>query len=145
MGHNMVPLLEDHEMTLGTGSFTAFVGVCRNDQLHKGCGSTSVLPGAHHLSEQFVRVQRDANSHLAPQGPGWPRKSHDVPNCCLVAIALAAADRVRANALPDLRDGDALAARLQHVDEGQVRETGSHDELMRNTGGPDRRFAELQP
>ena len=53
MGHNMVPLLEDPEMTLGTGSFTAFVIVCRNDQLHKGCGSTAVLPRAHHLSEQF--------------------------------------------------------------------------------------------
>ena len=35
MGHNMVPLFEDPHMTLGMGSFTAFVFVCLNDQTAK--------------------------------------------------------------------------------------------------------------
>ena len=36
LGHNMVPLFEDPEMTLGMGSFTAFVFVCLNDQTVEG-------------------------------------------------------------------------------------------------------------
>ena len=44
MGHNMVPLFEDPDMTLGLGSFTAFVIIPLNDQTREGCGQTAVLP-----------------------------------------------------------------------------------------------------
>tara|TARA_Y100001934_G_scaffold123168_1_gene150336 strand:+ start:229 stop:1365 length:1137 start_codon:yes stop_codon:yes gene_type:complete len=82
MGHNMVPLFEDPEMTLGLGSFTAFVFVCLNDQSEEGRGQTSILPGAHHEMERFFRWQREQNGCLGPEGPGWPRLRHDVPNRC---------------------------------------------------------------
>lgn len=82
MGSNMVPLFQDPAMTLGIGSFSAFVIACLNDQPHEGCGSTAVLPGAHHLSEQLFRTQRDVNDHLGPEGPYWPRMNHDAPNRC---------------------------------------------------------------
>ena len=55
MGHNMVPLFEDPDMTLGLGSFTAFVIVCLNDQTRAGCGQTAMLRGAHHAMEKFFR------------------------------------------------------------------------------------------
>ena len=82
MGHNMVPLFQDPEMTLGLGSFTAFVIVCLNDQSREGCGQTAVIPGAHHETQKFFRMQYDANGHLGPEGPRWPRLNHDVPNRC---------------------------------------------------------------
>ncbi len=82
IGHNMVPLFEDPEMTLGLGSFTSFVFVCLTDQTVEGCGQTAVIPGGHHAVERFFRMQRDTNGHLGPEGPGWPRLDHDCPNRC---------------------------------------------------------------
>ena len=82
MGHNMVPLFEDPEMTLGLGSFTAFVFICLNDQTVEGHGQTALLPGSHHAIEKFFRWQRDTNGHLGPEGPGWPRLNHECPNRC---------------------------------------------------------------
>ena len=82
MGHNMVPLFEDPAMTLGLGSFTAFVFVCLNDQTTEGCGQTALLRGAHHDMERFFRWQYATNRHLGPEGPGWPRLNYEVPNRC---------------------------------------------------------------
>jgi hypothetical protein len=82
MGHNMVPLFEDPDMTLGMGSFTAFVFVCLNDQTRPGCGQTSLLKGAHHATEEFFRWQRSQGDKMGPEGPGWPRLDNDVPNRC---------------------------------------------------------------
>jgi len=82
MGHNMVPLFEDPEMTLGLGSFTAFVFVCLNDQSVEGCGQTALLRGAHHAVEKFFRMQRDTNNRLGPEGPDWPRIDYESPNHC---------------------------------------------------------------
>lgn len=82
MGHNMVPLFEDPEMTLGLGSFTAFVFVCLNDQTEEGRGQTCLLKGAHHDMQRFFRWQYETNGHLGPEGPGWPRLNHECPNRC---------------------------------------------------------------
>lgn len=82
IGHNMVPMFEDPDMTLGLGSFTAFVFVCLNDQTREGCGQTSLLRGSHHEVEKFFRWQRSVNNHLGVEGPGWPRLSYEVPNRC---------------------------------------------------------------
>ena len=82
LGHNMVPLFEDPEMTLGMGSFTAFVFVCLNDQTVEGRGQTALLPGGHHAVEKFLHWQYDTNAHMGPEGPGWPRLDHDCPNRC---------------------------------------------------------------
>ena len=94
MGHNMVPLFEDPEMTLGMGSFTAFVFVCLNDQTREGCGQTALLKGAHHATERFFRWQRAQNGCIGPEGPGWPRLNHDAPNRCgLVYLPEAVRDQ----------------------------------------------------
>lgn len=82
IGHNMVPMFEDPDMTLGLGSFTAFVFVCLNDQAVEGRGQTALLRGAHHAVEEFFRWQRDTNNHLGVEGPGWPRLDYTVPNRC---------------------------------------------------------------
>lgn len=82
MGHNSVPLFEDPEMTLGNGSFTAFVFVCLNDQTREGCGQTSVLRGAHHETEKFFQWQRAQGNCMGPEGPGWPRLNYEAPNGC---------------------------------------------------------------
>lgn len=82
MGTNGTPLFQDPEMTLGLGSFTAFVFACLNDQTREGCGQTVVLPGAHHAMEAYFRQQRRINNHLGPEGPGWPRLDHTAPNRC---------------------------------------------------------------
>lgn len=82
MGHNSVPLFQDPELTLGMGSFTAFVFVCLNDQTREGCGQTALLKGAHHATERFFRWQRAENGCIGPEGPGWPRLNHDAPNRC---------------------------------------------------------------
>ena len=82
MGHNMVPMFEDPAMTLGLGSFTAFVFVCLNDQTQPGCGQTTLLKGAHHSVERFFQWQYAQNAHVGVEGPGWPRLDHDVPNRC---------------------------------------------------------------
>ncbi len=82
MGHNMVPMFEDPEMTLGLGSFTAFVFVCLSDQSVEGCGQTALLKGGHHAVEKFFQMQRDENNCLGPEGPCWPRLNHESPNHC---------------------------------------------------------------
>lgn len=82
MGHNSVPLFEDPEMTLGMGSFTAFVFVCLNDQTREGCGQTALLRGAHHETQKFLRWQFETNGHMGPEGPGWPRLNYEAPNGC---------------------------------------------------------------
>lgn len=94
IGHNMVPMFEDPDMTLGLGSFTAFVIVCLNDQTRAGCGQTALLRGAHHEVEKFFRWQHDTNGRLGPEGPGWPRLDHDVPNRCgLIYLPQAVQDK----------------------------------------------------
>jgi hypothetical protein len=82
MGTNMVPMFEDPEMTLSLGSFTSFVFVCLNDQTEEGCGQTGLLPGGHFAVEKFFNKQRSINGHIGPEGPGWPRLDHNVPNGC---------------------------------------------------------------
>ena len=82
IGDNLTPMFEDPDMTLGLGSFTAFVFVCLNDQTVEGRGQTALLSGAHHAIEKFFRWQRDTNNHIGVEGPGWPRLNHDVPNRC---------------------------------------------------------------
>ena len=82
MGHNSVPLFEDPDMTLGMGSFTAFVFVCLNDQTREGCGQTALLKGAHHVTQEFFRKQYATNGRVGPEGPGWPRLNYDAPNGC---------------------------------------------------------------
>ncbi|MEM7078753.1 MAG: hypothetical protein AAF513_09005 [Pseudomonadota bacterium] len=82
IGNNMVPMFEDPEMTLGLGSFTAFVFVCLNDQTRPGCGQTALLKGAHHAVERFFRWQYETNGCLGPEGPGWPRLNYAAPNRC---------------------------------------------------------------
>jgi hypothetical protein len=82
MGHNMVPLFEDPEMTLGMGSFTAFAFVCLSDQMTEGCGQTALLKGAHHATEKFFQWQRETSDRVGPEGPGWPRLNHHAPNRC---------------------------------------------------------------
>ena len=94
MGHNMVPMFEDPAMTLGLGSFTAFVFVCLTDQTRPGCGQTALLRGAHHEVEKFFRWQHETNGCLGPEGPGWPRLNHHAPNRCgLVYLPEAVRDK----------------------------------------------------
>lgn len=80
IGHNMGPMFQDPEMTLGLGSFTAFAFVCLSPQMKEGSGQTAVLKGAHHATEKFFRMQRDRNNHLGPEGPGWPRIDENSAN-----------------------------------------------------------------
>jgi len=82
MGTNMAPMFEDPEMTLSLGSFTAFVFVCLNDQMKEGCGQTALIPGGHFAVERFFNKQYETNGHIGPEGPGWPRLDHNVPNRC---------------------------------------------------------------
>ena len=82
VGHNFGVLFQDPQLTLSLGSFTAFAIVALNDQRVEGCGQTAVLPGAHHHTERFFQWQYETNGCLGPEGPGWPRLSHDVPNRC---------------------------------------------------------------
>lgn len=82
MGHNMTPMFEDPEMTLGLGSFTSFVFVSLSDQSREGCGQTALVPRSHLAVERFFQWQRSQGDRLGPEGPGWPRLNHDVPNRC---------------------------------------------------------------
>jgi len=106
MGHNMVPMFEDPAMTLGLGSFTAFVFVCLNEQMREGCGQTALLKGAHHSVEKFFQYQRDTNNHVGVEGPGWPRLDHSVPNRCgLVYLPQAVQDEFIDEASETTPDG----------------------------------------
>ena len=58
-------LFTDPEQTLGLGSFSAFVICCLNNQLTEGCGQTTIIPGAHLVTEKFFRWQRDHPDNTA--------------------------------------------------------------------------------
>ena len=138
IGHNLVPMFQDPDMTLGLGSFTAFVFVCLNDQSTEGRGQTSLLAGSHHEVEKFFRWQRDKNNRLGVEGPGWPRLNHEAPNRCgLVYLPEAIRDKfitVDSESTPDglkwprptqmlMEPGDACIA-MYHVPH-----SGSRNEL----------------
>ena len=72
-GQNNTPLFQDPECSLSLGSFTAFVGVALNDQTEYGRGNLALLGGAHHVVEEFFRMQRDSGGVVGPEGEGWPR------------------------------------------------------------------------
>ena len=72
-GRNNTPFFQDPACRLGMGSFTAFVGVCLNDQTEFGRGNLAVLRGAHHVVQDFFRMQRASGGVIGPEGPGWPR------------------------------------------------------------------------
>ena len=83
IGHNSGVMFTDPEQTLGLGSFSAFIICCLNNQLEEGCGQTTILPGAHLVSEKFFRHQRDTgDGSMAIEGPNWPRLDYDAPNGC---------------------------------------------------------------
>ena len=114
MGHNFVPMFQDPEMTLGMGSFTAFVFVCLNDQTQPGCGQTSILKGAHHLTQDFFRWQASQGNILGPEGPGWPRLNHDAPNRCgLVYLPEKVREQLIDNTSQQTPDGVAWAEPTQ--------------------------------
>ena len=81
-GVNYAPLFHDPEMTNSLGGFTTFIFVCLSDQTMEGGGQTNVLKGAHHAMEEFFRWQYREGKRFGPEGPGWPRLNHDVPNRC---------------------------------------------------------------
>ena len=81
-GINFSPLFHDPDMTNSLGGFTAFIFVCLSDQTMEGGGQTNVLRGAHHAMEEFFRWQYREGRRFGPEGPGWPRLNHDVPNRC---------------------------------------------------------------
>ncbi len=72
-GGNNTPFFQDPACRLSLGSFTAFVGICLNDQTEFGRGNLAVLRGAHHAVEDFFKMQRDAGGVVGPEGAGWPR------------------------------------------------------------------------
>ncbi len=82
IGINYSPLFHDPEMTNSLGGFTAFLFVCLSDQTVPGSGQTCLLPGGHHVAEEFFRWQYSVNGCVGIEGPGWPRLNHDVPNRC---------------------------------------------------------------
>ena len=82
IGINYSPLFHDPEMTNSMGGFTAFLFVCLSDQTVPGGGQTCLLPGGHHVAEEFFRLQYSVNGCIGIEGPGWPRLNHDVPNRC---------------------------------------------------------------
>ncbi len=136
----MVPMFQDPEMTLGLGSFTAFVFVCLNDQTVEGRGQTSLLKGSHHEVERFFRWQRDTNNRIGVEGPGWPRLNHDAPNRCgLVYLPEAVRDKfldADSESTPDgkkwprptqilMEPGDACIAMYQIPHSGTRNELGT--------------------
>ena len=140
MGGNMTPLFQDPEMTLALGSFTSFVFVALSDQTTEGCGQTNVLPGGHHAVHAFLQEQRATSNHLGPEGPGWPRMDHEVPNRCgLVYVPPAVAEQFvddTCETTPDgrrwprptpvfMEPGDALIATYQIPHSGSMNVNGT--------------------
>jgi hypothetical protein len=82
IGLNYSPLFHDPDMTNALGGFTSFLFVCLSDQTVPGSGQTCLLPGGHHVAEQFFRWQYGINGHMGNEGPGWPRLNHEAPNRC---------------------------------------------------------------
>ncbi|MEM8767588.1 MAG: hypothetical protein AAGE43_09105 [Pseudomonadota bacterium] len=80
IGSNTDPLFQDPAMTLAVGSFTTFCIVPLNDQMADGVGQTSLIPGGHHVLEQFYRWQLEQSGRIGPEGPGWPRFDYSAPN-----------------------------------------------------------------
>lgn len=58
---------------LNLSNYTCLVGVSLSDQSMPGCGNLGLLKGAHHIMEQFFRVQHQHGGPLGPGGPLWPR------------------------------------------------------------------------
>jgi hypothetical protein len=140
IGHNSVPLFEDPAMTLGLGNISAFVFACLSPQTEPGCGQTAVLPGSHLALQDFLRWQRSVNDCLGPEGPGWPRLDHSVPNRCgLVYTPQTILDRYitpRSKTTPDGRQwpeptlvlmepGDVCIASGMIIHDGSRNEIGS--------------------
>ena len=67
------PLWQDPHRTVAIGSFTAFVGVCLNDQMQPGKGQFAFRRGAHEAVEAFFNMQRREGGPIGGGGPGWPR------------------------------------------------------------------------
>lgn len=67
------PLWQDPDRRLAIGSFTAFVGVCLNDQTVPGKGQVAFRRGAHEAVEAFFKMQRAQGGPLGGGGPLWPR------------------------------------------------------------------------
>ena len=80
VGVNTDPLFQDPEMTNAIGSFTTFCIVPLNEQMEAGVGQTAVIPGGHHVLEQFLRWQLQCSGKIGPEGPGWPRFDYQAPN-----------------------------------------------------------------
>jgi hypothetical protein len=80
IGSNTDPLFQDPDMSLSVGTFTTFCIVALNDQMVDGCGQTSIVPGGHHVLEQFYRWQYETSGKVGPEGPGWPRFDYNAPN-----------------------------------------------------------------
>ena len=65
-GHNMTPLFQVPELTLGLCSLTAFVFVSLSDQTLAGYGQVALVPGSRHVIETFFGWQLSVN---VPAGP----------------------------------------------------------------------------
>ena len=63
-------LFMDKDLSLTTGSFTAFAVVCLNDQTQPGRGQFTVLRGCHHAMEAFYQMQQALGGIVGPEGPG---------------------------------------------------------------------------
>jgi hypothetical protein len=140
IGHNLVPLFQDPELSLSLGSFNVFAFVSLNDQTREGCGQTMVVPGSHHALERFYRWQFEQTGCIGPEGPGWPRMDHETPNRCgLVYLPDAVRDEFTdetSERTPDgrrwprpvqvlLEPGDAILIHYQLVHSGSFNENGS--------------------
>ncbi len=76
-GSNDGQLWIDPDRRISTGSYTALVGVCLNDQLVPGNGQFAVVKGVHEDVEAVFRRQRDSGGVIGPEGLDWPRVKID--------------------------------------------------------------------
>lgn len=76
-GANDGQLWMDPDRRISTGSYTALVGVCLNDQLEPGNGQFAVVKGVHEQVEAVFRKQRDSGGVIGPEGIDWPRVKID--------------------------------------------------------------------
>jgi hypothetical protein len=76
-GANDGQLWIDPNRRISTGSYTALVGICLNDQLVPGNGQFAVVKGMHEEVEAFFRRQRDSGGVIGPEGVDWPRVKID--------------------------------------------------------------------
>jgi hypothetical protein len=76
-GTNDGQLWIDPDRRISTGSYTALVGICLNDQHVPGNGQFAVVKGAHEEVEAVFRRQRDSGGVIGPEGVDWPRVKLD--------------------------------------------------------------------